>query len=174
MRGQMKIWDLRSQNIDPVYKFLLSNGQLAATCLTFHPTQRHVVLAGSEAGSITVWDLRNNKAMVTTYLKGHTSSVSEIHFHPSRPDKLFSCTASGELWAWNSKVQPKQNNKLLLCMDIVDENVWLSSDLKKDKLEILSVMPKLHLPINSLSISRDKLLCGCDNEAIYAIKNIDY
>jgi hypothetical protein len=47
-----------------------------------HPTQRHMVLAGGEDGSLTVWDLRHNTFPVTL-LSAHsdtgttaTSSIS--------------------------------------------------------------------------------------------------
>lgn len=51
MRGLMKIWDLRSPaNEEPANTFMFSSDQVAATCLTVHPTQRHMVVAGDEEG----------------------------------------------------------------------------------------------------------------------------
>jgi WD40 repeat protein len=41
--------------------------------VTHHPTQRHMVLAGGEDGSITVWDLRQNTFPVTL-LSAHSDT----------------------------------------------------------------------------------------------------
>lgn len=50
LRGQMKIWDLRSSSDSPTGSFMLGGDQIAATTLAFHPTQRHLVVAGDEQG----------------------------------------------------------------------------------------------------------------------------
>lgn len=50
LRGLMKIWDLRSPTNEPSNTFMFSSDQVAATCLTVHPTQRHMVVAGDEEG----------------------------------------------------------------------------------------------------------------------------
>lgn len=50
LRGQMKIWDLRSDSNEPNSTFMLSGDQVTPTCLTFHPTQRHLILAGDDLG----------------------------------------------------------------------------------------------------------------------------
>ena len=39
MRGQLKLWDLRSNQQQPATTFLLSSDQVAVTCLARHPTQ---------------------------------------------------------------------------------------------------------------------------------------
>lgn len=46
----MKIWDLRSDSKEPNNTFMLSGDQVTPTCLTFHPTQRHLILAGDDLG----------------------------------------------------------------------------------------------------------------------------
>lgn len=46
----MKIWDLRSDSKEPNSTFMLSGDQVTPTCLTFHPTQRHLILAGDDLG----------------------------------------------------------------------------------------------------------------------------
>lgn len=42
----MKIWDLRNNNSKPTSTFMLSGDQVTPTYLTFHPTQRHMIIAG--------------------------------------------------------------------------------------------------------------------------------
>nr|CAD7405277.1 unnamed protein product [Timema poppensis] len=101
LRGQMKIWDLKSPSKTAASTFMLSGDQVCASCVVNHPTQCHLVLAGGEDGCLTVWDLRHNTFPVTL-LSAHTDTVTELHFHPERPEHLFTCSLSGEFWHWNT------------------------------------------------------------------------
>lgn len=85
------------------------SAQIAATSITHHPTQRHIVVAGGSDGSLTVWDLRHNTYPMSQ-LNAHAKSISEVLFHQDRPDNLFTCSAGGELWHWDNA----QNSKLKL------------------------------------------------------------
>lgn len=48
----MKIWDLRNNNTKAAMSFVLSGDEIAATCITNHPTQQHMTLAGDEEGNL--------------------------------------------------------------------------------------------------------------------------
>ncbi|PSN43436.1 Nucleoporin Nup43 [Blattella germanica] len=160
LRGQMKVWDVKSSVDKPVSNFMLSGEQVGASCVTHHPTQRHLVLAGGEDGSLTVWDLRHNTFPVTL-LSAHSDTVAELQFHPERPEHVFTCSTSGEVWHWDTS-----------SMSRTDENPWLSTDASKHRLEVFTLMPPLHKPVNSLDINKNKVVCGCDNEAVYVFKNV--
>lgn len=185
LRGQMKVWDIRSAGNEPVSTFMLSGEQVSPTCLQFHPTQRHLVVAGDEAGtyyflyfeflkviiylgSVTIWDLRQNTYPVNL-LDAHEGMVLDLQFHPDHPDHLFSCSSSGDIWHWAPKMQPAP----IIGLDSVESNVWLASEAIKNKLDVFNLMPKLHKPVNCLDLNRNKVLCGCDNEAIYLINGIN-
>ncbi|KAK4882408.1 hypothetical protein RN001_005727 [Aquatica leii] len=170
-RGQMKIFDLRVKGNQPTNSFMLSGDQIAATCLAYHPNQRHMVVAGDEDGSLTVWDLRQNSFPVNL-LSAHSESVSEIQFHPDHPDQMFSCSFSGELWHWITN-KPGSHGGKLLNVSEMESNSWLSTESIKNKFEVFMLMPKLHKAINSIDLSRDRVLCGCDNEAIYLINKVN-
>lgn len=101
-------------------------------------------------------------------LSAHSESVSEIHFHPDHPDQLFSCSSSGELWHWITN-----RSGTLLSTENVETNPWFSTDSIKNKFEVFMLMPKLHKPVNSLDLNRNRVLCSCDNEAIYLINNVN-
>ncbi|KAJ8735233.1 hypothetical protein PYW07_006853 [Mythimna separata] len=166
IRGHMKIWDLRSTNNKPAASFLLAGDELAATCIIHHPTQPHIILAGSESGSLAVWDLRMNQ-FPTSLVNAHAMGVSEMQFHPENPHKLLTCSISGELWDWNMEAMTKsskgQDNQV----------TWMPLEDKKAMM-VNSLIPTLHKPINSLHCDKGRILCGADNEAVYLIKNFKY
>ncbi|KAM3960917.1 nucleoporin 43 [Aphomia sociella] len=167
IRGHMKIWDLRSTNNKPTASFLLAGDELAATCIVYHPTQPHIVLAGSESGSLAVWDLRMN-SFPTSLLNAHSAGVTEMQFHPENPNKLLTSSVSGEIWDWNmegmTKTTKGPDNQVTTWMPLEDKNTMM----------VNSLMPTLHKPINTLHCDKGKILCGADNEAIYLIKNYKY
>ncbi|XP_028132320.1 nucleoporin Nup43 [Diabrotica virgifera virgifera] len=168
LRGQMKIWDLRSTDGKPNSTFMISGEQVTPTCLTFHPTQRHLVITGDDLGSLTTWDLRHNTYPVNV-LNAHEGAVSEIKFNPECPDQLFTCSSSGEIWHWTTKATAVPS----LLLDTTEANVWLAPDNVKNKLDVFTLMPTLGKPINSLDLNRNKVICGCDNEAIYLINGVN-
>nr|XP_018904040.1 PREDICTED: nucleoporin Nup43 [Bemisia tabaci] len=167
LRGQMKIWDLRSPLLQPSMTFLVSGEPIAATCLTVHPSQKHIVFAGGEDGFITIWDLRQGTSPVTL-LEAHSSSVNELMFHPDRPEHFMSCSANGDMWHWNSKTSLKDSVLDSTYVDIP----WLSSTAVKKQVEIVPLMQSLPLPVNSFDLSKNRLILASDNEAIYIHKNL--
>lgn len=139
------------------------------SALTSHPTQPHIVLAGSEEGSITVWDLRQ-PGYPASYLSAHTSAITEIRFNHREPSKLFTASESGELWLWH-----QQSNMSITNMENpVAENVnpWLNGERAKNRINVTCLISNLRKSINTFDACDSKLICGSDSEAIYLIDNI--
>ncbi|KAF9798332.1 hypothetical protein SFRURICE_010749 [Spodoptera frugiperda] len=166
VRGHMKIWDVRSTNNKPSAAFLLAGDELAATCIIHHPTQPHIILAGSESGALAVWDLRMN-SFPTSLVNAHSAGVSEMQFHPENPHKLLTCSVSGELWEWNMEAMTKSSK------GPDGQVMWMPLQDKKSMM-VNSLIPALHKSINSLHCDKGRILCGADNEAVYLIKNFKY
>lgn len=165
IRGHMKLWDLRNDEDTPATTFMLPDQlKTEATDITHHPTQRHIVAAGGGDGSLTVWDLRQSTYPISQ-LMAHDQAISEVIFHPDRPDNIFTCSINGELWHWKNS----QGSKLKL---ETGDNHWLTTRGNSNKINISSLCAPLHKPVNSIDIDRSTLLFGCDNEALYVIKNI--
>ena len=157
----MKIWDIRSTNNKPAAAFLLAGDELAATCIEKHPTQPHIILAGSESGALAVWDLRMNQ-FPTSLLNAHAAGVTEMQFHPENPNKLLTSSVSGEVWDWNMETLTKKGPEDFVPLE------------DKTAMNVNSLMPTLHKAINTLHCDKGRVLCGADNEAIYLIKNFKY
>lgn len=94
-------------------------------------------------------------------MNAHTDAVNEIQFHPSYPDQIFSCSSAGEVWHWSNPL------KSFLPGDEPDS--FFLTQNARNALEVSTIMPKLHKPVNSLDTNRNRLVCGCDNEAVYIV-----
>uniref|UniRef100_A0A8C6CRL8 Nucleoporin 43 n=1 Tax=Moschus moschiferus TaxID=68415 RepID=A0A8C6CRL8_MOSMO len=115
--------------------------------------------------------------------------VWEVHFHPSNPDHLFTCSEDGSLWHWDASTDgPEKSllfhqggrNSTFLSHSISNQaNVhqslissWLSTDPAKDRIEITSLLPNRTLSVNSLDVLGPCLVCGTDAEAIYVTRQL--
>lgn len=178
--GVIRLFDVRSSNISEATAnstaFMTScedeKRSNYVSCLTSHPTQQHIILAGSEEGSITVWDLRQ-PGFPASYLSAHTSAITEIGFHRSDPTKLFSAAEAGELWLWaqhpTMSAMEGSSNAQAVAENI---NPWLNGERAKNRISVTSLMSDLRKSINSFDCHGTKIICGSDNEALYCIDNI--
>uniref|UniRef100_A0A5F5PZ30 Nucleoporin 43 n=1 Tax=Equus caballus TaxID=9796 RepID=A0A5F5PZ30_HORSE len=115
--------------------------------------------------------------------------VWEVHFHPSNPDHLFTCSEDGSLWHWDASTDAPEKSSLFheggrssifLFHSISNQaNVhqsvissWLSTDPAKDRIEITSLLPNRTLSVNSLDVLGPCLVCGTDAEAIYVTRQL--
>lgn len=173
--GIMKSFDLRSGNKEPTATFAISCEDEkkcnAVTSLAHHPTQQHILLAGSEEGAITVYDLRQ-PTFPSSYLCAHDSAITELMFHPTQPDKLFTASANGELWKWTQNMMqsiPQDYDNRNSAESI---NSWLNGEKAKSKIAITTVLGGLRKSITSLDCSKkSRIICSCNNEAVYVIDN---
>ncbi|XP_053950590.1 nucleoporin Nup43 [Anastrepha ludens] len=139
------------------------------SALTSHPTQPHIVLAGSEEGSITVWDLRQ-PGFPASYLSAHTSAITEIGFHPREPSKLFTAAENGELWLW--KQQSSISISDIEPIGAENVNPWLNGERAKSRINVTSLISNLRKSVNTFDASGSNIICGSDSEAIYFIDSI--
>lgn len=157
--GTIKMFDLRAnteamdddrqqQQQRPVATMLIScddeKKPNAVTALAYHPTQRHILLAGSEEGSITVWDLRM-MADAASYLTAHDTAITELAFHPTAPNRLFTAAEGGELFEWSHVVGGVATARSLNApttttaeglADTDQANPWLSGERIKNKISV--------------------------------------
>ncbi|XP_072021961.1 nucleoporin Nup43-like isoform X1 [Amphiura filiformis] len=183
--GQLKIWDLRQPGSEPSRVFLLTGEKVPLHCVDRHPTQPHLVAAGSQGGLLNVWDLRKEKFPVTLF-DGHQGHIWEVKFHPGNPDNLFTCSEDGMVLHWDGTggqtaasaatgvgvgggfglggLPNKPSNA-----DHISP--WLSTDPSRP-IDTNEVLPANTMPVNSLDVDGDRLVCGTDGEAIFVASNI--
>lgn len=141
------------------------------SCLVSHPTQPHIILAGSEEGSITVWDLRN-PGYPASYLSAHTSPITELGFHRSDPAKLFSASESGELWLWAQLPSMSSMPNSMETRSTENINPWLNGERAKNRISVTSLISDLRKAINTFDSQSSRIICGSDSEAFYFVDNI--
>uniref|UniRef100_A0A8D1QMK7 Nucleoporin 43 n=1 Tax=Sus scrofa TaxID=9823 RepID=A0A8D1QMK7_PIG len=123
------------------------------------------------------------------YKEAIKTIVWEVHFHPSNPDHLFTCSEDGSLWHWDASTDVPEKSSLFhqggrsstfLSHSISNQtNVhqslissWLSTDPARDCIEITSLLPSRTLSVNSLDVLGPCLVCGTDAEAIYVTRQL--
>lgn len=173
--GIMKSFDLRSGSKEPSAVFALScedeKKSNAVTSITHHPTQHHIILAGSEEGAITVYDLRQ-PSFPSSYLCAHDFAITELMFHPTQPDKLFSASANGELWKWTQNMMQTISQEYDSRNQGESTNSWLNGERAKNKISITTMLSGLRKSITSIDCSKQsRVICSCNNEAVYLIDN---
>jgi len=180
-------------------KILSMNGQrIGVESLAQHPTQPHLVAAGGDDGLLAIWDLRMDKTPATL-LQGHDSPVWDVVFHPNHPDHLFTCSDEGKVLHWDagsagaSEGKRGDKNKSLFNASTASrggplsvggggggggsQSPWISSGSlndKKSNVVTSSLLPSyFNMPVNSVDVESDILLCGTDAEAVFAIRNLN-
>lgn len=176
--GAVKIFDVRSEDKSPQNTLYISCEDDKKcnyiSSLTFHPTQKHVIIAGSEEGSLTVWDLRQPE-YPASYLSAHTNAITEVGFHKTQPTKLFSASMSGELWQWTQNslmFNTGIESQMSINTELENVNPWLNGERAKSKINVTSLFSGLKKSINTFDAVDSKVICGCDNEAVYLIDSI--
>ncbi len=190
MRGQLKLFDLRSRDDSPAASYLSSEcgheGQAGVSCLCRHPTQAHVVCSGAQDGRIAFWDLRQERLPVSVF-RGHEQSVNEVQFHPQQPEHFFSCSENGDVWHWNGANvassatrtnfgnqfanRPALSSEVLAAAAASSSN-WFANEAVKHRVETTALLPPQSLAVNTLDAAGRNLVVGGDNEAVYVIANI--
>jgi len=172
MRGQIKSWDVRSQEVKPTASVVSSQQQSPVTALARHPTQYHVLASGDGEGVICIWDWRQPRYPVTE-LKSHSGEVGELLFHRTAPSSLFSAAADGSLCQWNigtasvgSRLPGHKEPGL------PTQTSWLTLESGRRYLDVLSLLPAGPLPVNSLDVAEDRLVAGGDNQVLHCVSQL--
>lgn len=132
---------------------------------------------------LSIWDVRQG-SMPVSLLNAHEAELWEVHFHPSNPDHLFTCSEDGSLWHWDASIDVSERKSFLhtggrsttfLAHSGTNQSVisaWLSNDPSKDRMEITNLFSNPTLSVNSLDVLGSCLVYGTDAECIYVKKNL--
>ncbi|XP_072106857.1 nucleoporin Nup43 isoform X2 [Mobula birostris] len=183
--GQLKIWDFRQPGNKPLQIYCFTDERVPLHCVDRHPNQQHIVATGGQDGTLCIWDVRQGN-MPISVLDAHSAEMWEVHFHPSNPDHVFTCSEDGSLWHWNASIvnsekpsflQGKRNFALADPASQVDMNqsvtsAWVTSDITKGKVDAKNLLSDYILSVNSLDVVGEHLVCGTDAEAIYITRDL--
>ncbi|XP_067876279.1 nucleoporin Nup43 isoform X2 [Heterodontus francisci] len=185
--GQLKIWDFRQPGNKPSQIYSLTGERVPLHCVDRHPNQQHIVGTGGQDGTLCIWDVRQGSIPISL-LDAHSAEMWEVHFHPSNPDHVFTCSEDGSLWHWNASVitpdlpsflqQGRRNFSLNSTVPHAEMNqsvssAWLTMDAAKGRVDIDNLLSAYVLSVNSLDVVGEHLVCGTDAEAIYMTSNLE-
>uniref|UniRef100_A0A3Q3FTZ5 Nucleoporin 43 n=1 Tax=Labrus bergylta TaxID=56723 RepID=A0A3Q3FTZ5_9LABR len=173
--GQLKLWDLRQQSNSPSQILSLSGDRVPLHCVDRHPNQQHIVATGGQDGMLCVWDVRQGNTPFSL-MEAHSAEMWEVHFHPTNPDHLFTCSEDGSLLHWEASSQSDMpsflQGKFCLRLNQSLISAWLSGDSSKGRLETTHMLPSQTLSVNSLDVLGQCLVCGTDGEAIFVNRQV--
>ncbi|XP_062857920.1 nucleoporin Nup43 isoform X2 [Trichomycterus rosablanca] len=183
--GQLKLWDFRQQGSEPAQTLSLTGDRVPLHCVDRHPNQQHIVATGGQDGMLSIWDVRQG-SMPFSMMEAHSAEMWEVHFHPTNPDHLFTCSEDGSLLHWEtssgsdaSVFLQGRNNSLLSRSATAPAggnqsfiNAWLGGDSSKGRLETTHMLPSQTLSVNSLDVLGQCLVCGTDEEAVYIHRRV--
>ncbi|XP_018599193.1 nucleoporin Nup43 [Scleropages formosus] len=184
--GQLKLWDFRQQGNDPVQILYLTGDRVPLHSVDRHPNQQHIVATGGQDGMLCIWDVRHG-SIPFSLMEAHSAEMWEVHFHPSNPDHLFTCSEDGSLLHWESCTNSDApsflqggRNASVISRGGVPQAIgnqsltssWLSGDSSKGHLETTHMLPSQTLSVNSLDVLGQCLVCGTDGEAIYVNRHV--
>ncbi|XP_041951029.1 nucleoporin Nup43 [Alosa pseudoharengus] len=184
--GQLKLWDLRQQSNEPAQILALTGDRVPLHCVDRHPNQQHIVATGGQDGMLCIWDVRQGN-MPFSLMEAHSAEMWEVHFHPSNPDHLFTCSEDGSLLHWETSsssdtpsfLQSGRNTSIISRSAIAPAggnqsiiSAWLSGDSGKGHLETTHMLPSQTLSVNSLDVLGQCLVCGTDGEAVYVNRQV--
>ncbi|CAH2354989.1 uncharacterized WD repeat-containing protein [[Candida] railenensis] len=109
----IKVWDLRSSSTgSPAVSF--TNGRSSNfLSLNFSKLNPAIVAGGTELmgvdAQVHMWDLRNPKDVVRSFLDSHHDDVTDIKFHPTLPNYLMSGSTDGYVNIYDLSQQEEED-----------------------------------------------------------------
>lgn len=98
--GVISVWDL-SKFGRQKQLYVFNEHERTAHTVTFHGTEPHLLISGSQDGTIKCFDLRCDKA-VHTYCS-NAESVRDVKFSPQQPHQFAAVSENGTVQLWDMK-----------------------------------------------------------------------
>ncbi|KJE91137.1 WD repeat domain-containing protein [Capsaspora owczarzaki ATCC 30864] len=98
--GAVVLWDIthavsRSSRV-------LTEHTRTVNRVTFHPSDPHLLLSGSQDGSVKVWDTRNTTKSAITF-DGRSESIRDIQFNPFDHNLFATASETGLVQLWDMR-----------------------------------------------------------------------
>jgi WD40 repeat protein len=103
------IWDFPKRRLKQILRVFQSNDQIAS--LAISPDGSRLAVGGYSSGSVSVWDLRRRKPLVT--LGGHNGGVLSLAWTPDST-RLVSASEDRTIRVWDSRSPYNYDAELLL------------------------------------------------------------
>lgn len=104
----IKLWDLRSSSLVPQAHFISPIPNQGILSIDVSPNTNRIAvgseLVGPDAG-VFLWDLRQGKEPVVSYVDSHNDDVTSVRFHPHDNNALLSGSTDGLINIYNTTIK---------------------------------------------------------------------
>ncbi|XP_077862954.1 nucleoporin Nup43-like, partial [Saccoglossus kowalevskii] len=158
--GVLTIWDMR-QDTYPVT--LLDAHSSDMWEVKFHPSNPDNLFTCSEDGSVWHWDNTSSQVSMATQLSTSMAGSGTENGAGIGGGQGPSTSRGFGFAALSSNSHPIPGTS----------SPWLSNDASKHRnLEVTTLLPHNKMPVNTIDIESNNLLCGTDGEAVYVVRNL--
>uniref|UniRef100_A0ABM0LZ64 Nucleoporin Nup43-like n=1 Tax=Saccoglossus kowalevskii TaxID=10224 RepID=A0ABM0LZ64_SACKO len=160
--GSVWHWDNTSSQVSMATQLSTSmagSGTENVWEVKFHPSNPDNLFTCSEDGSVWHWDNTSSQVSMATQLStsmaGSGAGIGGGQGPSTSRGFGFAALSS------NSHPIPGTSSP------------WLSNDASKHRnLEVTTLLPHNKMPVNTIDIESNNLLCGTDGEAVYVVRNL--
>lgn len=157
--GVISLWDLSRFGR---HKQLLvyNDHERTAHSVTFHTTEPHFLISGSQDGTIKRFDTRIDKGAVTTYYS-NSESVRDVKFSPQNPNTFAAVSENGTVELWDTRRHDRctllftAHSEPIYTCDWHPTNQWLATGSRDRKIKIWNMSgskPSLEFQIQSIAV----------------------
>lgn len=156
--GIISVWDLSKFGRHKQTLIFNEHSRTAHT-IAFHSTDPHLLISGSQDGTIKCFDLRVDKFAVNTYCS-NSESVRDVKFSPYSPNNFAAVSETGQVQLWDIRRNDKailqftaHSGPIYTC-DWHGSQHWLATGSRDKQIKVwnMGVKPSLEYTIHTIAV----------------------
>lgn len=156
--GIISVWDL-SKFGRHKQTLIFNEHERTAHTIAFHMTDPHLLISGSQDGTIKCFDLRIDKFAVNTYCS-NSESVRDVKFSPYSPNNFAAVSETGQVQLWDTRRNDKailqftaHSGPIYTC-DWHPTQHWLATGSRDKQIKVwnMGIKPSLEYTIHTIAV----------------------
>jgi WD repeat-containing protein 24 len=155
--GVVAVWDL-SKFGRQKQLLVYNEHERTAHSVIFHATEAHLLISGSQDGTIKCFDMRVDKVAINTYFS-NAESVRDVKFSPHAPNTFAAVSENGTIQVWDIRRADRctlaftAHSGPIYCCDWHPTNQWLATGSRDRLIKIwnMGLKPQLEHTIHTIA-----------------------